>query len=319
MEQNNQRLAVRVSVHTIVFNVLLSALKLMAGLIGHSAAMVSDAVHSLSDVISTIVILFGLKAANRKADKKHPYGHERFECVAAILLAGMLGITGGGIGLGSLRTILAGQYETLSIPSLLPLGAAVVSIGVKISMYRYTKKIAQRVNSSAMLASAWDHRSDALSSVGSLLGIAGARMGFPVVDPAAGLIICLFIIKTAFDIFIDAINRMTDRACDDQTIAEIRAVILAQEQVLGIDLLRTRLFGNKVYVDVEISADGNVSLYDSHDIAHAVHDALEERFPSIKHCMVHVNPQHKPRDSGSDSKREIETEIGGDRESLSEE
>jgi cation diffusion facilitator family transporter len=295
MEQNSQRLAMQVSIRTILLNLLLSAIKLLTGIIGHSAAMVSDAVHSLSDVASTIVVLFGLKAANQKADKEHPYGHERFECVAAILLAGMLGITGGGIALSSLRTILAGQYAALTIPSLLPLGAAVISIGVKIGMYQYTKMVAQKINSTALLASALDHRSDVLSSVGSLLGIAGARMGFAVVDPAAGLIISLFIVKTALHIFMDAINKMTDRACDDKTVEEIRALVLAQEKVLGIDLLRTRLFGDRIYVDVEISVDGNVSLYDSHDIAHTVHDALEDHFPNIKHCMVHVNPKISPQ------------------------
>ncbi len=298
MEQNNQRLAIRVSVNTIVLNVLLSAFKLVAGIVGHSAAMVSDAVHSLSDVVSTIIVIFGLKVANKKADKEHPYGHERFECVASIILAVILGVTGVGIGLSGIRTILAGHYETLAIPSLLALSAAITSIVVKEGMYWYTKAAAKKVNSTALMASAWHHRSDALSSVGSLAGIAGARIGYPVVDSVACLIICFFIIKAAFDIFMDAINKMTDRSCDDETVAEIQTLILAQDQVLGIDLLRTRLFGDKIYVDVEISVDGNISLYNSHNIAHIVHDALEDHFPTIKHCMVHVNPGSKPENSG---------------------
>ncbi len=280
-----------VSIGTILINLLLSAIKLLAGIIGHSAAMISDAVNSLSDVASTVVVLFGVKAANPKADKEHPYGHERFECVAAILLAGMLGLTGGGIGLSSLRTILAGQYAALTIPSLLPLGAAVISIGVKIGMYQYTKMVAQKINSTALLASALDHRSDVLSSVGSLLGIAGARMGFAVVDPIAGAVISLLIVKSAYQVFTDAVGKMTDRACDDKTVEEMRALILSHQNVLSIDVLRTRLFGDKIYVDVEIGVDGSISLSDSHDIAHSVHDALESHFPNIKHCMIHVNPE----------------------------
>lgn len=282
-----------VSIGTILINLLLSAIKLLAGIIGHSAAMISDAVHSLSDVASTVVVLFGVKAANPKADKEHPYGHERFECVAAILLAGMLGLTGGGIGLSSLRTILARPYTELTVPSLLPLGAAVLSIVVKMGMSLYTKSIAQKINSTALYASAIHQRSDALSSVGSLLGIAGARMGFPLVDPIAGLIISLFIVKSAFDIFKDAVGKMTDRACDDKTVEEMRALILSHQNVLSIDVLRTRLFGDKIYVDVEIGVDGSISLSESHDIAHSVHDALESRFPHIKHCMIHVNPENK--------------------------
>ncbi len=290
MEQNNQRLAIRISVNTIVLNVLLSAFKLVAGIVGHSAAMVSDAIHSLSDVVSTLIVIFGLKAASKKADKEHPYGHERFECVASIILAIILGVTGAGIGLSGIQTILSGHYEALAIPSLMALIAAITSIVVKEGMYWYTRAYAVKINSTSLMADAWHHRSDAFSSVGSLAGIAGARMGYPVVDSVACLIICFFIVKAAYDIFMDAINKMTDRSSDDETVKEIRTLILAQDQVLGIDLLRTRLFGDKIYVDVEISVDGNVSLYDSHDIAHTVHDVLENHFPTIKHCMVHVNP-----------------------------
>ena len=291
MEQNNQRLAIRISVNTIVLNVLLSAFKLVAGIVGHSAAMVSDAIHSLSDVVSTLIVIFGLKAASKKADKEHPYGHERFECVASIILAIILGVTGAGIGLSGIQTILSGHYEALAIPSLMALIAAITSIVVKEGMYWYTRAYAVKINSTSLMADAWHHRSDAFSSVGSLAGIAGARMGYPVVDSVACLIICFFIVKAAYDIFMDAINKMTDRSSDDETVEEIRALVLAQEKVLGIDLLRTRLFGDRIYVDVEISVDGSISLSDSHDIAHSVHDALESHFPNIKHCMIHVNPE----------------------------
>lgn len=281
----------KVSWNTIIGNVLLSAFKLAAGVAGNSSAMLSDAVHSLSDVLSTIIVMIGVKVANKNADKEHPYGHERFESVAALILAIILAVTGIGIGYGGVQSILAGKYDTLAIPGLLALVAAIISIVVKEAMYWYTRAAAKKINSGALMADAWHHRSDALSSIGSFIGILGARMGFRVLDSVACLVICAFILKAAWDIFMDSINKMTDKACDDEIVEEIRTVILEQESVRGIDLLQTRLFGDKIYVDVEISVNGNVTLDESHNAAHAVHDAIESRFRNVKHCMVHVNPQ----------------------------
>lgn len=289
-EKSNEQIAMRVSMNTIIGNVALSAFKLVAGIIGNSAAMLSDAVHSLSDVLSTFIVMIGVKLSNKKADKEHPYGHERFECVAALILAAILCVTGVGIGYGGIKTILAGNFEVLPVPSVLPLTAAVVSIVVKEGMYWYTKVIAKKINSSALMANAWHHRSDALSSIGSFAGILGARLGFPALDPIAGIIICVFILKASFDIFRDAVSKMTDRACDDKIMEEIRGLILAQKNVRGIDSLQTRLFGDKIYVDVEIKADGDLSLREGHEIAQNVHDAIEGGIDNIKHCMVHVNP-----------------------------
>jgi len=291
MENKNVNIAMKVSQNTIIGNVLLFAFKLVGGIIGHSAAMLSDAVHTLSDVLSTFIVIIGVKAAGKKADKEHPYGHERFESVAAIILAIILFATGIGIGYGGIRSILTGLYKTLPLPNLLALTAAIVSIVTKEAMYWYTRAAAKRISSGALMADAWHHRSDALSSIGSFIGILGARIGFPVLDAVACLVICVLIAKASIDIFIDAINKMTDKACDDETVEKIHSLILEQEKVLGIDLLHTRLFGDKIYVDAEICVDGNMSLYNSHDIAHAVHDAIESQFENVKHCMVHVNPK----------------------------
>ena len=160
-------------------------------------------------------------------------------------------------------------------------------------MYWYTRNAAKKINSGALMADAWHHRSDALSSIGSFAGILGARLGFPVLDPAAATAISFFIIKTSVSIFIDAISKMTDRACSDEVVSGIAGVILAQQGVLGLDSLNTRLFGNRAYVDVEIRADGSVCLDQTHAIAQHVHDEVEKAFPEIKHCMVHVNPDVK--------------------------
>ena len=297
MDKTSEALAMRVSWYAILWNAILSAGKLVAGIVGHSAAMVSDAVHSLSDVCSTLIVIVGVRLAGQSADKEHPYGHERFEDVASLILSILLCLTGLSIGYAGLQTILSGRYESLAVPGLPALVAAILSILIKEAMYWYTWAAAKKINSSALMASAWHHRSDALSSVGSFVGIFGARIGYPVLDSAACLVICLFIVKIAIDIFIQAINQMTDKSCDEETVEKIRAIVLSQERVDGVDLLYTRQFGNKVYVDVEICIDGALSLNSSHEVAHAVHDAIEGGFANVKHCMVHVNPKepgHSP-------------------------
>ena len=289
-ENEFEKAAMKVSAVSIVANVLLSAFKLLAGILASSGAMVSDAIHSASDVISTVVVIIGIRLSGKASDKEHPYGHERMECVAAIILATILAFTGLGIGYTAVAKILSGNYGELTVPGVLALVAAVVSIAVKEGMYWYTRSYAKKINSSALMADAWHHRSDALSSVGALVGIAGARLGYPVCDAIASLCICFFIEKAAYDIFKDAIDKMVDKACDEKLEVSLKNCALEQEGVLGVDLLRTRVFGNRVYVDIEISADGDASLRDAHKIAEHVHDAIEQSFSSVKHIMVHVNP-----------------------------
>jgi cation diffusion facilitator family transporter len=274
----------------MIGNIILSIGKLLAGIIAHSSAMISDAVHSASDVFSTIVVIIGVRLSSKAADKDHPYGHERLECVAAIVLAMVLFITGLGIGLSAGRSIIHKTYLENSVPGRLALIAAIVSIVVKELMYWYTRANAKKVDSSALMADAWHHRSDALSSVGALIGIAGARLGFPVMDPLASLVIFVFIVKAAYDIFADAIDKMVDHSCDAETEKQIYDCIMKNSEVKGIDLLRTRIFGNKIYADIEICVDGSYELRRAHEIAEEVHNDIESSFPKIKHIMVHVNP-----------------------------
>lgn len=289
-EDEFQRVANKVSFVTIIGNILLSVMKLIAGFIAHSNAMISDAIHSASDVFSTFVVIIGIKLASKKADKEHPYGHERLECVAAIVLSMVLFITGFGIGTAALKNITSGDYNNIVVPGILALVAAIVSIVSKEAMYWYTRYNAKRIDSSALMADAWHHRSDAFSSIGALIGIAGARLGFPIMDSIASLIIFVFIIKAAYDIFKDAIDKMVDHACDDDTVNQIRECVMKHEDVLGIDMLQTRIFGNKIYVDLEIATDGSYTLSKAHKIAESVHDDIEKSFPKVKHIMVHVNP-----------------------------
>ena len=276
----------------ILGNVILSAFKLFAGIFGHSGAMISDAVHSLSDVFATLIAYIGVVLSKQEADKEHPYGHERFECIASLILGMILAATGLGIGYSGIQTLLKARTGTaeIAIPTLLPLIAAIVSILVIEGMYWYTMYYAKKLDSAAFKADAWHHRSDAFSSVGSFIGIGAAKLGFPIMDPLASLIICLFILKVAFDISKDALNKMTDTSCSDEFIQEVHDFISAQPDVKNIDLLNTRQFGNKVYIDLEIAVDRNMSLINAHNIAERVHAAVEQQFPNVKHIMIHVNP-----------------------------
>ena len=285
-----EKTAVRVSMVSIIGNTVLSLLKLLAGIFAHSGAMVSDAVHSASDVFSSLIVIIGIKISSKAADKEHPYGHERFECVAAIILAVVLCITGLFIGHTAIEHLSAENARGITVPGLLALAAAIVSIVCKEAMYWYTRQYAKRLDSDALMADAWHHRSDALSSVGALIGIAGARIGFPLLDPIASLVICVFIIRAAYTIFRDAIDKMVDHSCDEEVEQQILQCAAEQDNVLGVDLIQTRVFGNKVYVDIEIRADGESTLAESHEIAECVHDAIEKKFSQVKHIMVHVNP-----------------------------
>lgn len=284
----------KVSLVGILGNIVLTAFKLFAGVIGRSGAMVSDAVHSLSDVFATFIAFLGVRLSKKPADKEHPYGHERFECVASLALGLILLFTGLGIGKTGLTTILAGHYDRLAPPGAIALVAAVVSIVSKEAMFWYTRHYAKLLGSPAFMADAWHHRSDAFSSVGSLIGVAGAMLGWPVLDSVASVVICLFILKVAYDILKDALSKMLDTSRGEEYEAKLRSYVLAQEDVRGIGLLQSRTFGNRVYIDLVIQVDGDLPLRAAHAIAERVHAAVERDFPDIKHIMIHVDPAEEP-------------------------
>ena len=280
----------KLSLVGIIGNVFLSAFKFIAGIMGNSSAMVSDAVHSLSDVFATFIAFLGIRFGRREADASHPYGHERIESLAAIVLGLILLVTGVGIGWVGLEKILAGNYESLPIPGMIARVAAIVSIAVKEGMFWYTRHWARAIRSSAFEADAWHHRSDAMSSIGALVGVGGSMLGYPVLDPIASVVICLFILKQGISIIYDALKKMLDTSCGEQFEKEVRQLVDAENQVERIDMLRTRMFGDKVYIDMEIAIDGSMQLTDAHAIAERVHDDIEHAFPEVKHVMIHVNP-----------------------------
>lgn len=306
-----ERIAMRTSLVTIIVNLALSVFKLLAGIFGASYALISDAVHSASDVFSTVIVMIGVKISAKKADRNHPFGHERFECVAAILLAVVLCATGIGIGYSGVMNIVTGEYKNFVTPGIIAVVAAAVSIVVKEAMFWYTIRAAKKINSSALKADAWHHRSDALSSIGSLIGVVGAICGVKILDSIACLVICLLIIKAAVSIFLDAVKKMTDEACDGKTETELREFIEKCDGVMRVDSLMTRLFGNRIYVIAEIACDFDMPLHAAHAIAERVHSGLEENFPLVKHVTVHVNPyfpEETPKEITEEQQSENEEE-----------
>lgn len=268
----------------------MSAVKFFAGIFGNSSALVSDSIQSASDVFSNLIVVIGVKFSAKKSDKKHPYGHERYESVAAIILSVLLLVTALFIGNSSIQQIFSEDASVFVVPGTLALIVSVFSIVCKEGLYHFTKYYAKRLDSVALRGIAWDHRSDVLSGLCVLIGIAGSILGLPILDKIANLVICLFIIKASISIFYDAIKKMIDHSCPEETEKQIELCALSQDGVLSVDLIQTRMFGNKIYVDIEICADANITLAESHEIAENVHNAIESSFEKVKHIMVHVNP-----------------------------
>ncbi|WP_337406051.1 cation diffusion facilitator family transporter, partial [Phascolarctobacterium succinatutens] len=256
-ENDAERIAMIVSINSIIGNLLLSLGKLVAGFIAQSAAMVSDGIHSASDVFGTLIVMAGVKFSNKASDDDHPYGHERIECIAAILLAIILTIIALLIGYSGYEKIVGDPAE-LEVPGQLALWAAIISIVAKEAMFWYTRNAAQKINSGALMAEAWHHRSDAMSSVGAFIGILGARMGYPILDPIASLVICVMILYAAYEVFKDSMDKMVDRSCDEETATAMEELVSRVPGVEHLDSLHSRLFGSRIYVDIEISVKDNL-------------------------------------------------------------
>ena len=284
----------RVTFVGFVVNLVLSVLKLAAGIVGRSGAMVADAVHSFSDLATDVVVIAFARISAKPRDDGHDYGHGKYETLATIIISLALGIVGAGILAGSIRDIrIVVDGGLLPRPGLVALVAAGVSIVVKEILYRYTVREGRAVDSPSVVANAWHHRSDALSSLGTLVGIACAYFlgqKWRIADPIAALVVAVFIFKVAYGIFHESIDRLVDRACDADTVAAMRKTMLRTPGVVRVDDLKTRLFGSRTYVDAEIAVDGALPLRDAHVIAEAVHHELERDYPDVKHCTVHVNP-----------------------------
>lgn len=283
----NYKEGIVLSLWTLGLNFLLGSLKLAAGLWGRSSAMVADAAHSYSDCASTVAVIAGLKMASKSADDDHPYGHEKYELIFANILSILLGLTAVKIGYDALMVIAHGSYQ---VPGLAPLLAAVFSVAVKEVMYRLTLRKAKKIGSVAMEADAWHHRSDALSSVGAFVGILGARLGLPVLDPVTGLLVSILVLKVAIDLYRKSVSGLVDSSTDAETVARIRQLLADIDGIEEVSGLKTRVFGASAYADVTIKVDGTMTVEEGHDIATLAHNKIEANLPKIKHIMVHIEP-----------------------------
>lgn len=291
--KRNRAVAVRVSALSMGINALLAAFKLGFGLYAKSEALISDAANSASDVFFTLIVMGGVLISSKASDKDHTYGHERLESVASILLSVILFAVGVGIGYRGVSKALSGAVE--EAPGAAALFASAAAAAVKAVMFWYTMSAAKKTSSSALLADAYNHRSDVLASLGGFIGILAARLGLPVMDPLAAVVICLFVLKAAVSVFQDAMNKLVDKSCDPATVQKMKEVALATPGVIRVDEIKTRLFGPRIFVDIEIVCDGELTLYASHDIAESVRSRVEGTFSDVKHCMVHVNPDNENR------------------------
>jgi len=279
----------KVAIVTLVFNVVLTVLKAVFGFIFYNVSVLSDAIHSFSDVGTTVLVLLSVVLSRPAADKRHNYGHEKIEPIIVLFFSLILGAVGvllvvqGAKGIAK-PTEVGVNYYLVSVTAF--------SIIIKEAMYWYTIHYAKLTGSNGLKADAWHHRSDSLSSVAVLLGLClSAVVHTDIIQNIAVIVVAALIIYVAVHILKNCINQLIDKAADDTVHDELNSLILGVEGVAKVDALQTRLFGNAIYVDAEISVDGNLTVHESHKIAQSVHDKLEaQENYHIKHCTVHVNP-----------------------------
>jgi cation diffusion facilitator family transporter len=287
----------RVTIVGGVVNLLLLVLKFVTGIISHSAAMVADAVHSLSDFVTDIVVVIFVRISSKKEDDDHHYGHGKFETLATVIIGVVLGFVGIGIlreGIGSIIRALHG--EVLPAPGIAALIAAIVSIVSKEWLYRYTVRKGKQYDSSSVMANAWHHRSDAFSSIGTAIGIGGAILlgeRWRILDPIAAVVVSIFILKVAFDLAKSGLDELLEKSLPKATIEEIRRIILSVEGVSAPHHLRTRRIGNNIAIEIHIRMDGTMSLKAAHDITKKIESAVKEEFGQETHIGIHMEPKKR--------------------------
>ncbi len=279
----------RVTLVGAVVNLLLSALKLVVGVLAESAALVADGIHSLSDLFSDALVWFAARHAGEEPDEEHPYGHGRFETAATLALGILLGLVALGIVWDAVERVAEGDYPT---PGSLAVWAAAISILAKEALYWYTILVARRVNSRMLAANAWHHRSDAISSVVVLLGILGAMAGWPYLDAVAAVVVGAMVAKIGWDLGWEAMQELVDSALDPEQVRAAEAAICSVDGVRSIHMLRTRRHGHQATADVHVQVDPRVSVSEGHMISIAVEERLKEAVEMINDVTVHIDPEN---------------------------
>lgn len=289
---NEAKIIIRTTMKIIVLNVFLAVIKIFAGIFGKSSALISDAVNSISDIMTNIVVMISGKFSHKGSDEDHPYGHEKFDAMVSVLLGVAIIITAFEIGKRAVITLydFIAYGTDIEQPALVALIVALATILIKEFMYHFTKRAAKKAHSSSLNAQALDHRSDELASFGAFVGISGSMLGLHFLEPVASLFITFFVARVGYNIIKEGIAQVVDQAANPEVIEEIKQIIYSHPEVLNIDEMRTRQFGMKLYVDLEIQVDRNLTLCEAHTIAEAIHEHVESEMENVLHCMIHVNP-----------------------------
>ncbi|MGM0445047.1 MAG: cation diffusion facilitator family transporter [Bacillota bacterium] len=277
----------KISYITIAGNILLAIIKIAIGILVGSAALIADGFHSVSDTASTVAVLIAIYISNKPPDEKHQYGHGQAESIAAKILGIVLLLTGFGLGYNIFNQILAGNFN---IPGMLAFWAAVLSIVVKELMFRFTYNVGEKTNNQALIADAWHHRSDAISSIAAAVGILGANYGYPILDPIAGVIVSLLVIRVGWKIILDAVDSLMIKAPPESDQKEIREITNKIDGVKGIQELRAHYNGIDLYVDLRIIVESDLTVKQGHDISVKVRNELFKKCDQIKEVIVHIHP-----------------------------
>lgn len=276
-------------------NLVLLAFKFVAGILGHSAAMVADATHSLSDFVTDVIVLVFVRIGSRPQDASHDYGHGKFETLATLFVA--LGLVLAALGIiasGAFKFIRWLQGETLEMPGKLALWAALLSIMIKEILFRYTLRAGKKHNSPAVVANAWHHRSDAFSSVGAAIGIGGALLlgeKWAVLDPLASILVGAMLLRVSWDLFKTSTSELTDSSLPEEVEKEIKDIICSQEQIHEPHNLRTRSIGNRIAIEAHVRLDGDMPLHEAHEIVSRIEHKIRERFGPNTLVTIHMEPK----------------------------
>lgn len=291
---NREKEIYKVTLWGSAVNATLVVFKFVAGIFGHSSAMIADAVHSLSDFATDIVVLIFVKISHKPKDKSHDYGHGKYETLATTLIGAVLFLVAVGIFIeGAKKIALWSNGDTLTMPGRLALWAALASIILKEIIFQYTNRKAKRLKSQALKANAWHHRSDALSSIGTAIGIGGALIGgerWAVLDPIASLVVGILIIKVAFDLIKNGVGDLMEQSLPDDVENEIMEIVKSVPEVVEPHELCTRRIGNRYAIEMHILMNGDTPLKDAHDKASEIENLLKERYGDDTHIVIHVEP-----------------------------
>ena len=291
---NREKEIFRVTWIGSIGNFLLLVFKFVTGIVGHSSAMIADAVHSLSDFVTDIIVIAFVRISGKPQDEGHDYGHGKYETLATAIIGIILLFVGIGILVNSLRNILdVCQGKVLEAPGMLALVAAFVSIITKEILYQYTVIKGRKLNSKAVIANAWHHRSDAFSSIGTLIGIGGAIFlgeNWRVLDPIAAFVVSLFIMKVSLELIKPCVDELLEKSLSKQDEDRILAIITSHPEVSSPHHLRTRRIGNNIAIEVHIRMNGMLSLKDAHDVTKKIEAKLKEEFGQETHIGIHMEP-----------------------------